>query len=260
MKLTNIITAEYEQVEEKTNLKQIIKKSSVGLLIHAFEVFIDTKNIRSEEYCEKIIRNETDIKYSPEDITDFSSIISKIIPDNECYLISLFLTKLISLHNQYTNKIYKEISVCEYVIETNNFPQELSHFGKEMKNTHVIVKGNLGMDAFSRISDTSITVHGSVGEYAGANMRSGTIEIFGNCTTHLGFKLRSGKIILHGNSKYLAGFNMHDGQIIITGNAGKMIGKDSTGGKINLEDTYESIHPDTRATIYHKGIQIHPKK
>ncbi len=262
MKLADIITTEYEEVEEKVSLKQKAKLKKDNALLRAYDLF-NNEYIRNTIYrnsrCEEILLEETRVEYSPEELTAFSLLLPEIMPYEAEYNASMFLSQAIRLHakKRHEEKLPQEkYCIITEGIREGNEENEFTAFARKMIWGTIEVYGNLSSEAAYQMKNGNLTVYGSVQNESGYQMDNGTIVIEGNCERSLGYHMRYGKILVKKNAGNFVGLGMFNGEITVLGNAGYDIGLDAKGGIIRIAGEIGSIAMNTRAHIYHKGEKI----
>lgn len=129
------------------------------------------------------------------------------------------------------------------------------HLGQNMRSGTILVQGNAGQYCGGQLTGGSIVVCGDVGHYAGGarvgerrGMQGGILVIQGNAGSHAGHRMRRGCLLIHGSSDYALGMRMIAGTIAACGKTGIGVGCGMRRGTILL---FESKRTNG-------GAQSHP--
>ncbi len=247
MKLDDIINKNYASIEQKIVLPPKNQTTQgIKIIVEAYKKLEEYKTSDFENkidlhqrytYLRKKIINKMDIKnIFPDEITQFSSLLTEF-KDRPFFLITgLFLSALINYHHEKTR--YEGT----YTLLMNDLPVELDFVGFYNKsNLHII---------------------GNLGKYTCHTMSKGTVFIEGNTSLFLGTAMSGGIISLHGETGEILCPNMMGGKVTIHKTAKKGIGYQMEGGTIELLGTYQEISPSCEyGTIIHQGkIIFHKEK
>ncbi len=277
MNLEKILEEEYKQITpaeigkvktEKTYITdQLLKAFSESLN----DSFFTNEFKNKKEYFAYKIKSFQNI-ITPEEITNVSLHLSNLQTNPYFSYAGYFLTALIDLHREETNKN------VEYKIMTDHLEKNLEGIGYQNRS-HILIDGNgggtLGYEMISGkitvvgncqynigfgMKGGKITITGNVGHDIGHHMTGGEIYVDGSVIEFVGCWMHQGKITVTGNVKKYVGNGLKNGRIDIYGNAGNEIGLYMQGGEIHLYGEYEDIsNYFVNGKIYHKNKCIQTK-
>jgi hypothetical protein len=235
-----------EQPEEK---KDFVREASVAEdLLNRLGLYLkqcDTLNITAKglgelisEFIARLPRDNPPqhdmyrdfFNLSPQHLINLAPDCYKLLNTNPLrasIVYALFLSDLMTYHS-------------ELKVEVRH---PLPYFGAQYRTysphrCNLVVKGTLGVNAFSTLQSGTIVVEGSVGHYAAAHMRLGNILIKQDAGDYLGFDMKGGTIVVQGEVGDSVGCHSSDGII-------QLLGK----GKPRVAEK-------CRARIYHHGKEI----
>ncbi len=126
----------------------------------------------------------------------------------------------------------------------------------EMIKGSVHIQGSAENQAGYGILEGTLTIEKNVRDQAGWRLNGGKITIKGNAGHNLGQSMKRGNIFVQGNAGRDTGVLMEDGDIFVEGNVLTTTGNRMEGGTIKINGNYESISPNCRGIIYHKGKKV----
>ncbi len=224
MSLQKIVNEEYKQVSP-TETGTIIapKNARIKSLVRSFENYLTTiekidslflvQSAYSNAWLElrKYPLHQT---YTPEDIFNFSILISEYESHSQFDILGFFLSAMINVHAE------KQQSKPTYQISTKQYSKKIAGIG--CQNEGVRIK-----------------VLGSVGGCAGMQMKKGILIITDDAENYLGLHMQGGKIIAKKAGDYV-GKNMTYGTIELE-SCGNFLGTESKNGIIRIKNSFESI-------------------
>ncbi|MBR9678149.1 MAG: hypothetical protein GOU97_02580 [Nanoarchaeota archaeon] len=111
----------------------------------------------------------------------------------------------------------------------------IRHLGCFLTEKTLTVEGDVGSRAgYHMLQGGRMVVEGNAGAFAGSKMCDGELIIEGNTGENLGSEMRDGEILVNGSVGGTAGKWMRGGQIIIKGDTGDFLGKEMRGGTIHV--------------------------
>ncbi len=126
-------------------------------------------------------------------------------------------------------------------ITINGDASEVRRVGSRMKQSEIVVNGNIGMHLGENMAGGKITVNGNAGQWTGSDMKAGLIEVHGNANDYLASPYRGsdlgmsgGKIIVDGNVGSDSACYMKGGVIKIRGDAGPFLGFRMKDGAVHV--------------------------
>lgn len=159
----------------------------------------------------------------------------------------------------------------EFVIHTDCLGTKIDGFGCHNRK-RIMVIGDLGSGAGSRMMGGKMEIHGNVENSVGNVMKKGEIIVFGNAGGLAGEIMKGGKVEIRGNAGDMAGYEqlggtleilgnvgnfaghvMTDGTLLIHGNTGHSVGENMAGGTIRVDGRIERLSN----YIYLKGENTH---
>ncbi len=277
MKLTKIITEEYETLSEQKIAKEHAPSTIYQTLLGAYQLWleectlIEEKNAEEEwgNYAEDIRVSEK-YKAASENATHFISecthtdifqLSKEIVRFEEHFEFSesgLFLSAIINEH-------YKRYTDSPYLIHTKKYVHAMNYLGFELDGAEIHIIGDAGHNLGYLMSSGTIIVNGDTRMGIGSFMENGKIVVCGNAEDAIGFKMKGGEILIQKNAGMRVGYGLEGGTITLYGNCGSELGQIS-GGEVYIEGSIdmskgpieESDREKTK--IFHKGKQIFPKK
>ncbi len=247
MKLTNILTEKYADVEEKKH--QIIQQNvSIKKLQ---DIWTDFEEKPSQTFCDekglyqyfaKEIKIVSFKKITPEDISSFC--IEQTLHEEISDHFGFFLSAIVNKHFKETkyNGTYQLVTkYCKQRISGFGFLNEANiliqgncrYVGAHMKNGNITVENNCD-NVGEKMRGGNIIVKNETPVYfVGHTMSGGNIHIYQD-GENIGRSMSGGTILIEGNGDDRVGNEQESGRIFIKGHVGKFLGQRKKGGKIEV--------------------------
>jgi formylmethanofuran dehydrogenase subunit C len=124
--------------------------------------------------------------------------------------------------------------------------------GFQMHGGSILVEGDADENLGMEMTEGEINVKGTAGDGAGYNMKGGLITIWKDAGELAGNLMEGGKILIHGNARKGAGTELKGGVIVVKKNAHALLGNTMYGGTIVVEG-----NASTKVGKYMRGGEIH---
>jgi hypothetical protein len=190
------------------------------------------------------------ISYPAQDVERFSIACIQFQDENHfCSNAGIFLSALIN--NCKDN---------DFVINTGHLTEKIWCLGYQ-NTKNITVFGDIDRSLGREMKCGTITVEGNAGGWVGYLMEGGSIIVKGSAKVYVGNEMKNGKITVGGDVGISLGADMEGGTIKVKGNAGDHVGAYMKGGELNIHGMLGSLDEPIRdGKIYHRGVQIYPKK
>lgn len=235
----------YKTEQEKAVRKSDVKEDEVlESLKEAWKRF-HFKQTEPHTTYSKAFEQVRDLVYSTKDVEKFSVFLEEL-QDEDVFSdkAGYFLSALIN-----------NGSDDDYTIHTSHLSRPIHFLGFRNKK-NVLVEGDLGDYAFTRMERGNFTVNGDACDRAGHRMNSGEVLIRKNAGYRLGDKMFGGRITLEGNGGSDVGGQMSEGTILVKGDVGRGLGREMHGGRIWVEgNADEFVGGTAKDSPYHVNMQ-----
>ncbi len=245
MKLQELVTKEYENVEETVSTQQAVIHSSVNELLETFKLWnLAIQNYNADNFDPFSYRSalqrigKSNIPYKSEDITQFLTTVSQSKSENDIINVGIFVSALINIHHRKKSQKRKEKNT--YLLITEDFKQEIDFLCYENNGATIHIEGNVGNYFCNEMKEGNITINGKCGPNAGTYMEGGILTLQ-EADDNLGANLKGGVIYVKKARERIGGF-MRGGTIHISEYYKSLSSLRNFGGKIFFKDkeiTYE---------------------
>ncbi len=267
MHLTQVISKEYESLEEKKQI--LLKEIDTAFLSKVVDLWRrphgpfprimpggESMYLNRKFYSK--VTNFFKInpgRLTPECISQLSVHIKEYQDKPFFDSLGFFLSYLINNH-YYAHDHQQDT----YFLFLENLKEGLNGIG--FKNAaNISVLGDV-ISAGEHMQNGTLFIDGNVKMSAGNYMKGGILEITGDNEFSIGTQMKGGTIILHGNAKVDVGDYMKNGNIVIYGNTELDIATEMKGGKITVHGEIRGgFGTDKKGgEIYHRTERIYPKE
>ncbi len=270
MKLTELLTENYKDIEKKDILKtnSVDTSLALNLLLEKCEEFFSpvegfsTESDRMYKYAKKLVRK---LHFTKEDITHFSFHLEKFISEIFFGQVGLFISALINQDYEINKTVEKEItqsekkSVIPYQEKSAIESQEKSIIkSQETYIIHTMVTEKYIDRIGYENNGANILVVGNVGDFTAHGMNNGTITVQGKAESHFGYFMQGGILTVE-RARCFLGCQMDNGKIYVN-HAGGMVGHGMRAGEIHIEVDYASFGQEITGTIFYRGEKVRDSK